>query len=573
MYFLCCIFSYFRRYIPFRISYFASESGGYILITAAALIGILAILGGFAIDYSKTVTDRDRLYSAVDGAALFLSNDDYKDEADAKARALRYVKANFSYDLPDEELKNFSVSITDDTIEICADYRRQSFFNKLLPFENWDLNICSEVKRDFEALEIVMVLDNTGSMSWEAPGDSTSKMDVLKDSAKDLVEILYSSVKGTGTNFQGDSLLKIGLVPFAATVNVGQDKADASWIRNQNFKYTPNGEGRSVDDLFKALKTEWYGCVEARGNDYDLDDTPPSRGHEDTLWNKYFSPDEPDFAYIRDSLSYTGNEICTGNSDDNPDGHDYFNSYLYDFEKESLRCDDRNYEDRLLRDEKYSYDNSNLESNQANSAKNFNDPGERGPNNLCVEPITALTDDKNKILSALDDMSPRGPTIIPFGVVWGWRVLSPGVPFTQGRDYNDNVRKILILLTDGQNSVSSSKQHIYEGVYTGYGFTSEILQSDQGQDRNAIIKFLDEKTKTVCDNIKHASQKQDGNEIEIFTISFGFSDDSNEIQETKELLKSCASNEDNYFDAKDSEALQSAFNDIADKLIRARLSR
>ena len=37
--------------------------------------------------------------------------------------------------------------------------------------------------------------------------------------------------------------------------------------------------------------------------------------------------------------------------------------------------------------------------------------------------------------------------------MWGWRVLSPTAPFTEGRAYtaNDN-KKILVLMTDGENT-------------------------------------------------------------------------------------------------------------------------
>jgi hypothetical protein len=41
------------------------------------------------------------------------------------------------------------------------------------------------------------------------------------------------------------------------------------------------------------------------------------------------------------------------------------------------------------------------------------------------------------------------------GLAWGWRVLSPSAPFTEGRPYNDPsdpVRKVIVLMTDGENT-------------------------------------------------------------------------------------------------------------------------
>ena len=52
-------------------------------------------------------------------------------------------------------------------------------------------------------------------------------------------------------------------------------------------------------------------------------------------------------------------------------------------------------------------------------------------------PITPLTDvttsaGKTTIDNAIDAMAPNGATNVPQGMVWGWRVVSSGEPFTGG---------------------------------------------------------------------------------------------------------------------------------------------
>ena len=38
------------------------------------------------------------------------------------------------------------------------------------------------------------------------------------------------------------------------------------------------------------------------------------------------------------------------------------------------------------------------------------------------------------------------------GLAWGWRVLSPTAPFTEGAPYGPDVRKVIVLMSDGENT-------------------------------------------------------------------------------------------------------------------------
>ena len=64
-------------------------------------------------------------------------------------------------------------------------------------------------------IEIVMALDNTGSMN------SASKLGVLKTAASDLVESVFVNPLAE---------VKVGLVPFAQYVSVGAAYGGESWI-------------------------------------------------------------------------------------------------------------------------------------------------------------------------------------------------------------------------------------------------------------------------------------------------------------------------------------------------------
>jgi hypothetical protein len=87
-----------------------------------------------------------------------------------------------------------------------------------------------------------------------------------------------------------------------------------------------------------------------------------------------------------------------------------------------------------------------------------------GPNYNCVAaPILPLTNDKGTINSAIDG---------PEGLAWGWRVLSPGPPFTEGAPHDDQTTiNIVVLLTAAANSISgTSGQNHFD--FSAYGFAA-----------------------------------------------------------------------------------------------------
>ena len=62
-------------------------------------------------------------------------------------------------------------------------------------------------------------------------------------------------------------------------------------------------------------------------------------------------------------------------------------------------------------------------------------------------------DDKDIVKKAITDMVANGGTNVPEGMAWGWRVLSHGEPFTDGRPESEKGNtKVLIVLTDGANT-------------------------------------------------------------------------------------------------------------------------
>ena len=79
--------------------------------------------------------------------------------------------------------------------------------------------------------------------------------------------------------------------------------------------------------------------------------------------------------------------------------------------------------------------------------------------------ITPLTDTRSTVTTAIDALAANGNTVIPAGLLWGWRVLSSTAPFTEGAAYSDEKWvKAVVLLTDGENDVSGGGNGINKSV-------------------------------------------------------------------------------------------------------------
>jgi len=202
--------------------------------------------------------------------------------------------------------------------------------------------------------------------------------------------------------------------------------------------------------------------------------------------------------------------------------------------------------------------------------------GANGPGHNCVvRSITALTSDKTTIINAINALTPDGYTHVAIGAAWGWRVLSPGTPYTEGAAYSDKTwQKALIILTDGDNTMpddlNGSDSAINGSDYTAYGFVSQE-QKRLGQSMSStsdLVNFQNESLKRVCANIKAVKRPDGSAAIHIYTVGLGV-----DLNANLPLLKSCATSDSDAYTATTTNALSDAFAEIANSLARIRLTK
>jgi Flp pilus assembly protein TadG len=293
---------------------FARDERGVFAVIFGLTAIVLVALAGAVVDFVSLQQSRTTTQVALDAAALALQPrilEPSYNVAEIQTLAQNLVNERLAASGRDDITAVVDTPIIDvanGSLLLEASIQSPTIFVALVGVNRLDARLRSEATRRALALEVAMVLDNSGSMANE------SRMTNLKSAATCATNILlFDAVDASCNPTAGAAAAedtRIALVPFTMFVNVGNGNANASWIdrtgasplHNDNFdndgdedtlpSSTPNRF-----DLFTATGQAWRGCVEARPHRptsgstgfLDTDDTVPVSG--DTLFVPLFSPD------------------------------------------------------------------------------------------------------------------------------------------------------------------------------------------------------------------------------------------------------------------------------------------
>jgi len=500
------------------------------------------LLLGVAVDVGQLLIVKNQLQSAIDAAALDIGANPSWTQAQAQTQAQNYVNANFSTQYSSATLTSLSVTENNTAsppiVSITATATINTVFLPIVGTSTLSTTVSTQVTIAQNYLEVVLVLDNTGSMA-DMYGSMTG-IQGLQTAATTLVNTLFA-------NDPTGKYVKIGIVPFTAAVNIGTQYANASWMdsagagtmtqENLNVsKDTAKGVGGLISLAGELKNASWGGCVRQRAEPYDIEDVSPTASNLNTLFTPYVAPDEPD----------------NGN---------FINSYLPDgsFPKGTTQAQ--------IQADVTKYQGGNVSSSQ--SLK-------QGPNFTCaVQPIIRLTNDQTALLNEINAMTPYGATVIPAGLMWGWHLLSPNGPFADGVPYtNTSTIKAIILVTDGYNDVNGGTNGFNKSVYNAYGYGSgphlNILSVPNGTSEAQPEYNLDQKQINLCNNIKAVTDAS-GNPGRILLYMIGFGNAVND--QGLQLLQQCATNSSTYFYNPTGDELITTFQNIAIGLSKLRISQ
>ncbi|HEY2022323.1 TadE/TadG family type IV pilus assembly protein [Paraburkholderia sp.] len=421
-------------------------------------------------------------------------------------------------------------------------------------------------------LELVLVLDNTGSMADYASTDKTqgTKIQGLRTAATDLV----TDILGVQNNNS-----YVGLVPFTTMVNLsGALLSSGSWM-TPDFTYNPTNVYMTAKS--GVTGSGWGGCaVEPRvsGNLYPKAYAPldvpgftpfyynvPKAGFKVTTYNSTSSSRSSGSSCVAQSSttvsgvpltlqtngSTTACKIGTGIGiasawGQGPAASTRQSTYVYD--------------------------------------QNGNVNGSGSP--CSIAPVKFLTQKAATLTSAIGNMQAAGSTIIPTGLLWGWRMLSsdwsnsvskgngwvssdstlPRPETTQG------LQRVAIVLTDGENDPGSTAGIMPMPSFNGLtGVGSSALQAPTVA-RSDGTSLVNGSASSVADINAFqlavcTAMKNDG--ITIYAITFGSDASSSVAQQT---MESCAS-PGNYYHAPTNATLDAIFQQIAGNLGVLRLTQ
>jgi Flp pilus assembly protein TadG len=411
-------------------------------------------------------------------------------------------------------------------------------------------------------LELVMVLDNTGSMSDYANSADHSqgtKITGLRGAASKFVTSLFNQ---TGN----DSY--VGLVPFTTMVNVSNVLSPGgSWL-TPSFKYNKLNVSMAPD--VNVPQSGWGGCAveprDASGN----------------MYPKAYAPaDTPGFTPFYYNVPASGFKVTTYDS--------------------SAKCNVQS-TTTFLGGPLTRQNNGSLTmcgtSNGPTVASAWGQPGTNNPatttlyqngntnstgasNGPCgIEPATFLTQSATTLQDSIGRMKANGSTIIPTGLLWGWRMLSStwsGSVAGTGNGFISSditlprpettqaLQRVAIVLTDGENDPGGASGIMPMPSFNGLsGVGNNVLQAPTVK-RTDGSSLVNGSMSSVTDINAYqlaicSAMKSSG--IIIYTITFG-SDAATGV--AAQVMQSCAS-PGNYYHAPSNDQLDAIFQQIAGNL-------
>lgn len=529
---------------------FCRDERGVALVLFAIIAPVVIVIAGGAVDYARSLQAREKLQSAADAAALALVGRAIGTPAETEAAGLAFVAAQYPAEYwRRNTLVESKITATTAAASVTLAYDVPNTFLGIIGLRSFRVRVHAGAEPVLRDLEVALVVDNSTSMATRCdpegpkcaggfvdeceasgtgdraecralvPATWITRMAAARSAIDALLDELHTGKSQTRS-------VRIGVVPFASTVNVGTDQKRA-WLdtAGESPQQDPLPVGELQNELgehaltyHKAVKdSDWLGCVRARLEPDDATDAPATPTGE-RMWVPHFVPAD-------------GGRI--EEVDGEPKRRGAENRYLVDTLGIALKQSDYvGKETDIL----------HLDAPHAFAA--------RGPNLNCVPtPILDLTEDRPTITAHVAQMRAYGATVIAQGVAWGWRVLSPGAPYTTAEAYDaQQRRKALVLLTDGGNQTRKGS------AYGGLGSPSN--------------SYLDARLAAVCTNAKAAG-------ITIYAVTF--SSDHTEAQIATAAAcaspRACGNEEPCAFHAPSAAELAETFRDIGRQLRGVRLAR
>lgn len=512
----------------------ADERGAAAIIFAMATV-VLAPLAVGLFGVYQAQSERSKLQDALDAATLYAARSSETTTAGVDQVGDRALDANMPIPIAVS-----SFELDDDRVIGHAEIEAPGLFATISKAR---ITADAEVMRGMNKVEVALVLDNTGSML------ANNKLGVLKEAATSLVNKLEAA---KSRSVEPDPV-KLSLVPFSNTVRVLPTQALTSYSTSNPGATVPswidpmgkahwNGttnndifEDKDVDRLLKmkTMQVAWEGCVESRRTDVVNGQVVLPGTSAATRYVPYFWPDEPDSGYYNSYVAYTGESDWKRN---------------------------------IRKTSKYGASKPSGTFNLDSSA--YGGPYNKGPNAGCsLQPVVPLTTDTAKINTAIGKMNAIGETNIAMGLLWGFNTLTPehayfSAGLTPGAypQEGDKLRKIIILMTDGENTFNTPQKGSAGSFYSGLGYIWQGVLGITSGSSSARTTAMNNRLSSLCTAVKDKG-------VLIYTVRVEVKTGSSD------LLRNCASKPEMFYDVQSVSQLTAVFDTIAGSIDNLRIAK
>ncbi len=569
---LARLFKKFRRPL--------SDRGASMPMIAAALIPMIGAIGG-AVDLANVYMVRSQLRDAVDSAALTGGRLYYASDRDVQVN--NYLVSNLPALLVGNTLKNVAITPaaagSGMALTVSAEVEVKTFLIRLLGINSMLTKASATVERRSNALELVLALDNTRSMS-RTDGGPTARIEALKSATKNFLGVVYGGATDNPN-------LSISILPYTSYVNIGKLLIDEQAATGKTYLQTIPGYNYDP-----ATGLGWKGCVDEPDTDNTIDDTTDIE--DDTKWMTAYDTREflpgvsgaplfkpsltPAFGR-QDTVTMSGGTSCYGAGSYWQDGEEisysgsapgcvsspptplatpYVSTTGHLYEPPAGYSTSPNW---LRKDSNWTASPDGSWGAAATYPSNDGSPNVYCPSaTLPLKPHnkTVLENYVDNEMRAYDMGSWVEGTMSNSALAWAYRLLTPALPFaapakTTSRD------KVIVLMTDGILSQSRDWN-----TRSGFGYIDDkrLINSNGSTtaDRDASTKALAARMSRMCVLAKRAG-------IVVYTVTFKVA----ASDPLADLYRDCASSPSKFFSADDPAALSTAFTEIASDLSSIRI--
>jgi Flp pilus assembly protein TadG len=393
---------------------FGTDKRGAVAILFGLSLVPIVLLTGAAIDYGRASAARTELQSAIDAATLQGTKIQQNfNDADLTVKLRQMTNANFNSNTG-ASINTFNMTRVDTTdpvtgrrvrqIAIAATANVDNKFMRLASFYTTTVNVESKATWGTADIEIALVLDNTGSMGW------SNKMTELKralcgdpncsntNPATGFVKLMKDSSRYTDQ-------IRVSLVPFDTTVRVPlamQNAVNAGPTIATMFS-GPGGGGYCAGGSTSTLRASWF---------------------------RFAPRDKDTMASNRDS---SNNFVGTGCGVGRVTPASW-QGCLWDRDMTSNRDTKDSDIDTAITDTLHPAVNC-----RTNALAR-------------MVPMLDIRSRSTDLINAMATMTPSGNTNLTVGLSWGQAMLTNAEPFNEARPVGGDVKRFLILLTDGDNT-------------------------------------------------------------------------------------------------------------------------